>query len=677
MRVRTGYLSRCEGFLNAFKDYSTNVIQRVDKGLGDLNNDWREVRPTGEFCVTFLQSFLIRDFILTKPYDIIPLDACLDWLFWKESDKEEDYNRFSVKTRMDYDQLVQDQGLREIYESTGFKDDAIPDNIKGALDNYLHKLMGFFTENPTSGCHSLWLEAYNDFIEDVYLADCEEDENCEYFNLPGSMKDSYLKAIVSSTIDASQVCYEVMLEGIVPMMEDRLSPPKSFWSMSSSKDTPASKQAAKNNWGEGMLRVLQLASDTERSQPVDLVKVVMNLERLKHEDRKAIKKFTKALGEYALSDQTINVASNDNDFSGRKRFGKSMSNLCRPFMPDAAATDDSEENRNPFEFYSVVYSLVRLTNHESIFGIRKPQLEEDILENHWEALYLAVFACQLISTSHAELNYDKNKASFMVGLKPHAHILIDDWPIEVLKEKIPSQMPDLAEQPVQAPVSAPVAQAAPIPVAPLPSPEPSYPPFSQVVPVHQHGQYPMQPGYGATAALNYPVATEERPTKSVFSGIRFKFPISFSRNGRSDRVDPIAPPIAPLSAPPAPPQLRSIDPAEVERITGLKMDTLLSWREIHGKWPSKIPVDMIPSLEQLPREAIRAKVEETRLQFQRAQETYKKQLEEGKRISVAPKPTEPAPVPLAFNFKRKVTPRGRKGDGKSRGSYDMLKVLDA
>lgn len=677
MRIRTGYFSRCEGYLDIFKGYSTNVIQRVDKSLGDLNNDWREVRPTGEFCVTFLRSFQIRDYILTKPYDLIPLDACLDWLYWEDSEKEEDIERFSVSNRGECDQLNDDPKLRQIYDSTGFKDDSLPEEIKAELFKYFSKLIGYFAENPMAGCHSLWLEAYNDFIEDVYLKDCEEDDNCEYFGLPDSMNDSYLKLVVESTKDASQICYEVMQEGIVPMMEDRLSPPKSFWSRSSSKNTPASKQAAQNNWGEGMLRVLQLASDTESSQPVDLVKVVLNLERLKNEDRKAIKKFTKALGEYALTDKTIDVAANDDDFSGTKRFAKSMSNLCRPFMLNALPLLQSDDQKtNPFEFYSIVYSLVRLTNHESLFGITKTQFEEDILENHWEALYLAVFACQLISTSHAVLNYDKNKPTFAVGLKPSAHILIDDWPIEVLREKIPSQMPDPEES---ASDEAASVAAAPAPVrAPAPPPPQSQVPaqpaeapqhvpqvqYVQAPPYVQHTvpQYALAPAYQQPPYTGHEQTGQslEKKSSSIFS--RFKFPKSFGRSEEKNTQPP-------------PQRTNVVD--DVQKITGLSLDTLLEYRETHGKWPSKVPVDMIPSLEQVPRDKIVAKMQETRLQFAKQQELYKQQLEAKKRETV---PAEPDAVPLAFNFKRKVAPNQGKRRGRGRGStgtYDSLKGLDS
>jgi hypothetical protein len=361
-----------------------------------------------------------------------------------------DIARLDKSRRVAVGTLEKDSKLREIYESTRFKDPkGVPEKLQGELHEYLVRLLQVYSENPRNGCHGKWLEAYNDFIDDVYVGECDDETNCAFYGLVGSDKDSYLRMVAESTREASKTCYNVMQAQMRGLMETEFEHSNSGPTTLAKRllKTQVSRQLEREKWAREMVTILQLASGLDQETPVNLGEVVNALDKIKTGDEETIQRFTSALSEYAVNN--VDLKDSTDDPNGRGRFGKAMGKLCRPytdlkkFLAETGGinTDDDESERKPFEFYTLIYSLVRVTNHDAIFGVTKDQFEDDVIKNRWEALYLATFACQIISTTWGELDYETNKAKFNVLLRPTASIMIADWPIEVLQDKLPVLYP--------------------------------------------------------------------------------------------------------------------------------------------------------------------------------------------------------------------------------------------
>lgn len=457
IRPRLGHFSRAEGYLKIFEDYKANVLALNDKQLATLGvNDWRNYRPTGELCVDFLMGFEEKDYTLVKPFEIIILDACLDWLYDDSREKKLDMDRFNENTKADNEKLSKDPELKKFYTTTKFKGDKIPKELKDKLKEYFDRLMQIHAENPTKGCNGLYLAAYDDFIEDVYLGDCEDDDDCEYFGkyakFNGIKKEPYLNLIVDSTKQATKNCYSVVQKQMVAHMHQAYedeplsdSIKRKFKQINSS----AAKQSTEKKWGREMMRILQLTSNKGADDVVDLREVVKVLKGVKEDDEEIKESFTESVSAYATKE--LDTKDSAGDANGRARYGKAMRDLCKPYIDKQSFlvrtggshlwTEDPTSKRKPFEFFELVYSLIRITNHMSFYKITKEKFENDVIKNGWEALYMATYACQLISTTWGELSYDTNKAEFSVKLRKSYHDLIDDWPIEVMNDEYMKKAP--------------------------------------------------------------------------------------------------------------------------------------------------------------------------------------------------------------------------------------------
>jgi len=452
LRPRLGHFSRADGYLKIYEEYFANTLKQTDKAMEQVDiNDWRNVRPSGEFCIDFLQEFQVRSYSLNKPFDIIPLDACLEWLMDNSDEKEVDVSRFNVVTKEEMFHLRDDHKLPHIYQSTLFKGDKIPMELKEKLHEYFAKLLKIYSNNPRNGCHSFWMEAYNDFVEDVYLADCDDEDACVHFGLDGSDNDSYLNLIIESTKQAAKTCYSVMqrqMTGLMHAAYDAESIPTSITRKLKVKSNKVAKQSEAMKWSIELIKILQLVSGLDADTPINLADAVEDLRKIKRNDPATVQRFTDALSKYAMDN--VNLKDSANDATGRARFGRAMTKFCRPYIDSksflaqtggSTLWEDPADTKKPFEFYHLIYSIVKLTNHVQIYGITKDQFEEDVMKYGWESLYLATFACQIISTTWGQLDYDTNTDIYKVYLRPNAQVLIEDWPISVMSRRLAELYP--------------------------------------------------------------------------------------------------------------------------------------------------------------------------------------------------------------------------------------------
>lgn len=448
LRPRLGHFSQVEGYGKVFEEYFNNVIKQNDRGLEQVDiNDWRNVRPSGELCLNFLQGFQVKGYKLNKPFDIIPLDACLDWLNDESDEKETDLERFNVAAKEQTTSIAKDTKLNSLYRLTDFDGDKIPDDVKEKIHEYLSKLLKIYADNPRSGCNGLWLEAYDDFIEDVYLDGCDSDDDCLHFGgFESSESDSYLKLVVESTKFAAKNCYNIMMKQMQGLMTASFDKESSVTTILSKKiGKIASSGSDGHKFNADMTKILQLISGKNN---INLLEVAESLKNVKENDQETIDRITKSIAAYAT--QNVNVKDSANDVDGRARFGKTMTKICSPYIDKksflaqiggANLLEDSSSTKKPFEFYNLIYSLIRITNQESIYGISKDMFEDDVMKFQWEPLYLTTFACQIISTTWGELDYDTNAPEYQVSLRPDADVQIEDWPITVIEAKLAALNP--------------------------------------------------------------------------------------------------------------------------------------------------------------------------------------------------------------------------------------------
>lgn len=463
MRPRLGHFQHVEGYMKIYEEYFENVIKLTDRSVNQIDiNDWRNVRPTGERCINFLQAFQVKGYKLHKPFDMIPLDSCLDWLADTSEEKKIDLDKFNSVTKEEHDRLLADARFKNLSASTGFKGDKIPNELKEKLHEYFARLLKIHADNPKNGCHSLWLEAYNDFIEDIYYGKCEEEheEECVPFGLDGSDQDSYLNLIVDSTKQAASNCYnhvtQRQMAGLISAAYEQESKSGLYSKLKTAATGKVAKQSDSMRWSREMINILQLVTGSDPEKPIHLPLVVQALHKLKNNEPETVEKFTDAISQYA--NQNVNLKDTGDDPDGRARFGHAMTKLCKPYIDpklflsqtggSTLWEDDPNAAKRPFEFYNLIYSLVRLTNYPSIFGITKEKFEEDVLANHWESLYLATFSCQIISTTWGQLDYDTNQDVYKVYLRPNFEVTIEDWPIVVINQRLGSQKVESEEKPL-------------------------------------------------------------------------------------------------------------------------------------------------------------------------------------------------------------------------------------
>lgn len=636
MRPRLGYFPEVSGYLKIYEEYVENVLKPNDMKFEYLNiNDWRNVRPEGELCIDFLQGFQVNGHKLNKAYEIVLLDACIFWLYESSEEKDFDVSRFNSATKKELKAIKKDAKFKEISESTMFKGDKLPQKLKNNIHEYLLRLMKIYNENPRNGCHSLWMEAYNDFIEDIYLADCEDEDNCLFFELEGADKDSYLSLIVESTKDASKDCFNVMqtqMNGLMHKAYDDETMTGLYTKLKAATSKVA-RQSKSHGWSREMIRILQLITQTDVETPIDLTKVVEVLHNLKNNDDEEVKRFTKSIADFAMS--KVNLKDTVNDPQGRIRFGKALTKLCRPYIDPkeflsrtggSTLWEDEPGMKKPFEFYHLIYSLIRITNHEAIFMVTKQKFEEDVLKNDWVALYLATFACQMISTTWGRLNYDTNEGKYTVSLRPNARVLIEDWPIDLIETELTQQTessePDNDDDSVD---DEPEPEPAPSVVVQHKAPVAYVPPRQVAVPPPAAPEPKLE-----TQAPVKQVQKQPSNVQSESSGrYRFKNPLRAHKN-----VEPVkssaqyetaemAPPV--VQPPPSVTQplvnldrFHPIDDGEVMPNNNLSSSTNELFKALHGKYPKK---DKLSS------------------------DTF-----------LAPKKEKPAPqVPLAFNFDASYT----------------------
>lgn len=477
MRPRLGHFERFVELRNLYEDYFDKLMKTKDASLKkmDTNEDWRSLRPAPEFCVSFLKMFKSQSYKMNTPLKIIPLDACLEWIFLDQVDVPQDhpdYDRTSraVKEReLDLNQIQSshtqnsirdlrtDTTLESIYRSTLFsksdvyetvdgkrkaKDQGVSRRMRLKLKKYLLRLLDINNQNPSKGCHSLWLDAYTSFMEQVYL-DCAGKPDCEHFGDERLDEDPYFRLIATSTIQASTACYNTMQNSILSLMKNSYDSKASVVTRAI-RFTSAKSEYDEQKWSREMVKILQLVNG---QQQISLGEVVRKLWEIKategQRDREESTHFLAALGEYAIANADMKT-SND-DPQGIKRYARAMTRLCKPyideklFLAKAGAIDLDEEeikNKEPFLFYHLIYSLIRLTNHESIYKISKDQFEKDVMANHWEALYLTTFACQLMSTTTGELSADTNENAYEVSFQYDWRDYVDDWPLQMMKENM-------------------------------------------------------------------------------------------------------------------------------------------------------------------------------------------------------------------------------------------------
>jgi len=450
LRPRLGFFRefpQSSPYATIYERYFESVLQPLDEALRKVDtNDWRRVRPTAHSCIDFLISLQVKEYVLSKPFEIIILDACLGWLHDKSAEKDLDLERMSADQRREHSLLINDEDLELIYNGTLFRqaDKRVPQRILSLVYDYVIELMRIFKKNPRTGCHSYWLEAYNDFVEDVVLIDCEhsDESKCVKYGFAEGESDTYLKMIYESTVAAGKQCYNVMQKQIHGLLDGEFVASKNSLKKHF-KSSKATKQSESKRWPREMIAILQLVSGLPAEQAINLGQCVVDLERIKTGKKDTIEVFTKALAKYAIENVDINDTGNDPN--GLARYGRAMTRLCRPYtspkrfssMTGGLGAEVDDQEHKPFEFYNIIYSLVRITNHQALFGISKEQFEEDVLNNAWELLYLATFACQVISVTWGHLNHDSNVAQFEVNLRPKTGSIIEDWPIAVMTQRLP------------------------------------------------------------------------------------------------------------------------------------------------------------------------------------------------------------------------------------------------
>lgn len=653
MRPRLGYFHKIDAYLKIYEQYFSNVVQKLDKSMQNVDiNDWRNVRPTGEMCVNYLLGFQVKSYKLSKPYELILLDSCLDWLYDESSEKQFDLEKFNSATKEEFKMLSEDKKLKEIFESTSYKDNKIPKELTEKIMDYIMKLFKIYADNPRNGCHSLWLESYNDFIEDVYLNNCEEDKTCIHFSYENSENDSYLNLIYEATRQASKNCYNVLQRQMAGLMDEAYKQEASFYKKFKASTNKIAKQTDSMKLSREMIRILQLVTGSEPEKPIRLADVSKDLLALKDNDENEIEKFTNAISKYAM--QKVNINDSSDDPEGRARFGKAMTKLCKPYIDpkfflaqtggSSLWQDEEEEDssKKSFEFYHLIYSLVRLTNHESIYGITKDKFEEDVLKNNWASLYLVTLACQMISTTWGQLDYETNRGEYKVYLRPNAQVLIEDWPIEVIDTKLQSEM----------------------------SPEPEIEPPEVIT----NEQESMQESQGKLKKVKPPVST---PT--VFSPTikpRMKNSDSSKENQQNQKSRPDSPLLRiglklknPLKFPKVADNDREIEHAKVvesnlpneapvpmsDKSNQLAPETLEMFRKLHGRYPKNNPGEKYPerNFEDIfPKEF--EDVPKTPTTFASSPKREKKT-------------TADTLIPLAFDFDKKFVGFQSKISGPSRG----------
>lgn len=440
LRARLGHFHRMKDprYLEIYEEYFKNVLKKRDKSLEAANvNQWVNVRPTAHTCLDYLQYFRVKKYTLQKPFDIILLDACLDWLYDQSDEKRFDVDQLGKTNTVKLSNLAEDQTFKQIFASTQFKTDSLPRNLTNEIYNYIMRLLEVHAGNPSNGCHSLWMDAYNDFIEQVYIGNCETEEGCNFYGIEHSDDDSYLRLIAQSTKEATASCYNVMQKQM-----------PALWKESRRAEDHSSfrgkvKAAIGKLMGQTEQSILQLVSGGDPNKSVDLAQVADDLRRIKAQDEKAIKRMTGALANYVK--HNADLGSTAGDAYGRVRYGRALTKLCRSYTDPnfflaatggAAVDEDPDVVKKPFDFYHLIYSLVKVTNHEPVYGVSKEKFEKDIIRHKWVPLYLATLACQIIATSVGSLNFDSNEGNFEVELDLAARVLYADWPISAIVSKL-------------------------------------------------------------------------------------------------------------------------------------------------------------------------------------------------------------------------------------------------
>lgn len=620
LRPRLGHFSEYKSsdpFFPIFEQYFEKVIKMQVSDMKTVSaSDWRNVRPTGDFCVGFLTSFQVENYVISKPFDIIPLDACLGWLYAKD----DQYKPFDVeiltKNEKSYlKSLENDPILKQTYTSTKFIGPQLPESLMRQLYDYIIELLKINYDNPKSGCHGLWLEAYLNFLEDVYIKDCEDETNCVFYDYPGHENDSYLKLIAESTILASQTCYEVMQHQMRNLIEAEYensnSGQNNLAKRLRSKPNRVLMQSKEKKWSREMIGVLQMASGVDSDQPVNLGDVVTELNRITSEDKPSMDRLTNGLSEYAL--QNVNLKDSDNDPKGFKRFEKAKAKLCGLYMDSTLIPRDNErdtgteDEKKPFEYYNLIYSLVKITNHEPIFHISKHKFEEEMLENNWEPLYLAAYTCQVISATWGELSFVTNSEAFKVKFRPNFNIMIQDWPLNLLTERLPFIYPKSTMEPSYTPAT------------------PEHPSSSES---KHHGSSPV---FGKKLKFLMKTSVDKIHDQGATSP-RSRGPQAHQQEmapasspasplGQAPAPAPVQPP-APTPAPaPAPATIPTPAPAPVKvsapfpipvrsiRVSTpppepanrqyISLDTIYKFRDLHGRYPS-LPPDIRKIYPELP-----------------------------------------------------------------------------
>lgn len=479
LRPRLGHFERYPELRKLYEDYFEKFMQNRDASMLKISKaeDWRYVRPTADFCVSFLTIFKSKKYMINKPVDIIPLDACLEWVFLDEitvTNDDPDFERqeravgereldlkqtSSQNTLNKVDDLRLDETLESIYRDTLFGQPDVAQTVNGKrtltspgvprkmrlkLKKYLLRLLDINNQNPGKGCHSLWLDAYTSFMEQVYL-DCGGQSECVHFGEQRLDEDRYFRLIAESTRQSSINCYNTMQSSILSLMRESYDKKASSVQLMRAmmRKGKQDRQYESQKWSREMVKILQLVSGQDQDKPISLGEVTRKLWEIKGGDEEESKRLLKALGEYAIAN--TDMKATENDPQGVKRYARAMTRLCKPyideklFLAKAGAIDLDEEeikNKEPFLFYHLIYSLIRLTNHESIYDITKDQFEQDVLKNQWEALYLATFACQMMSTTMGELSSDTNENAYEVSFQYDSVQYVEDWPLEVMNQRL-------------------------------------------------------------------------------------------------------------------------------------------------------------------------------------------------------------------------------------------------
>lgn len=442
LRPRLGHFAAVGqeiAYIDFYGDYFEKVLKVRDTSLKHVGqNAWKTSRPTAEFCLDFLTLFRTKGG-LEMPYDIIPLDACLGWLLDDSDDKKFDVDQLSDKNKNKLNDLAKDAQFRQIYESTAFKNDTLPWKVLDDLHVYLAKLMLIHAKSPYKGCHSVWMDTHNRFIERAYLSDCESETDCHPYGIEHSDEDSYLRLITESTRNAVTNCYEVMLQQM-----------PAIW-----KKHRKSDESKLQNWlhlgkhpePEQNVQVLRVLSGCDNGKSskcsVDIVAVAEELQQVKKFSTKAVKNFTDAIANYAK--RNVDLAANGGDPLGQVRYGKALTRLCESFIDKeafksqtgGATVDEGPAKKDkPMNVYPLISSLIKVTNHEPIFHISKEQFQNDVVNNNWTPLYLTTLACQIMATSLGYLNYNSNEGSYDVNLDMMSSIMYEDWPIDVIVSRL-------------------------------------------------------------------------------------------------------------------------------------------------------------------------------------------------------------------------------------------------